>query len=87
MNDARRKQIQALKERLQICMGEASSIADELAALRDEEQEYYDNMPEGLQNSERGDRAQQAVDAMENVIGWIEDFSGADSDELDTATE
>lgn len=87
MNATRRKQIEALKEKLEILKGEASSLADELATLRDEEQEYYDNMPEGLQSGEKGEKAQTAIDALENVIGWIEDFSGADADELDTATE
>lgn len=65
--------------------GEASSLCDELGELRDEEQDYFDNMPEGLQGGEKGEKAQAAIDAMENVTGLLEDFAGIDADELDTA--
>lgn len=87
MNAERRKKLEAIKERLMILMGEASSLGDELAELRDEEQEYFDNMPEGLQGAEKGEKAQAAIDAMENVVGLLEDFAGIDADELDTAAE
>lgn len=85
MNAERRKKLEAIKERLTILMGEASSLGDELAELRDEEQEYFDNMPEGLQGGDKGEKAQAAIDAMENVTGLLEDFAGIDADELDTA--
>ncbi|KGG87699.1 hypothetical protein P245_19805 [Comamonas thiooxydans] len=87
MNAERRKKLEAIKERLTTLMGEASSLGDELAELRDEEQNYFDNMPEGLQGGVKGEKAQAAIDAMENVVGLLEDFAGIDSDELDTAAE
>jgi uncharacterized coiled-coil DUF342 family protein len=39
-------------------------ISEDLSELSDEEQEYYDNMPEGLQMAQKGDDAQEAIDAL-----------------------
>lgn len=41
--------------------------------LMDEEQEAIDNMPENLQDSQRGQAMQDAVDALDNAIGFIEE--------------
>lgn len=50
-------------------------IQDAIAILQyvlDEEQEAYDNMPESLQSSERGDNSQSAIDALDTAIGELE---------------
>ena len=43
-----------------------------LEAVRDEEQDSYDNMPESLQNGERGEIAQEALNNLEEAISNIE---------------
>ena len=50
----------------------------ELEKIRDEEQDCYDNLPEGLVDSERGeamsencDDLDSAVEALEEVIDYI----------------
>lgn len=43
-------------------MEEAQGI---LETCKDEEQEYYDNMPESFQNGEKGSAAQEATSALE----------------------
>ena len=58
MNDARLKEIQ----RAQMLVGEAKAIL-ELAATQ--EQDDFDNMPQDLQNDDAGERAEEAVDALE----------------------
>lgn len=60
MNNDRRKRIDAMISRLE-------EIRDEIDAIREEEQDAFDNMPESLQNSERGDMAQEAISNLENV--------------------
>lgn len=85
MNAERRKKLESIKERLMILAGDASSLGDELAELRDEEQDYFGNMPENLQGGEKGEKVQAAINAMKNVTGKLEDFAGIDADELDTA--
>ncbi len=47
MNDARRKQLGALVSTLE-------QVQSDLEALKDEEQEYYDNMPEAFQSGGKG---------------------------------
>lgn len=54
--------------------GKVSDIKSDLESLRDEEQDYYDNMPEGFQNGEKGEAAQSAVDALENAITQLEEL-------------
>ena len=73
MNNDRRTRIKQAVGMLQ----EALSI---LETARDEEQEYYDNMPESLQGSERGEAAEQAVSNLEDVCSNLEDaISSAES--------
>ncbi len=66
MNKARREALKKILETLENTKGE-------IEALRDEEQEYFDNMPESLQGGEKGTTAEDAVENMENTIGSIED--------------
>lgn len=44
---------------------DAQSGAEE---LRDELQEWFDNMPENLQNGSKAEEIQEAIDALEDVI-------------------
>ena len=56
--------------------------------MRDEEQEYYDNMPEGLQAGSRGDRAEDALNALDEAVSALDDFDGDTiTGSLDTAAE
>ncbi len=47
-------------------------IAD-IEGFRDDEQEKYDNMPEGLQSGEKGEAMQSAIDAFESAISSAEE--------------
>ncbi len=48
-------------------------LKDDIEALLDEEQEYYDNMPENLQYGERGENSQSAIDSLEEAICNVDD--------------
>ena len=61
MNKQRRKQIADLDEQISI-------LCAEVEGLRDEEQEYFDNMPESLQMTDKGDAAETAVAALDEAI-------------------
>ncbi len=69
MNKERRELITEIIEKLQ-------NWKEEAARVLEEEQEYFDNMPEGLQVGERGDKAQEAIQNLENAV-----------ESLDTAVE
>ncbi len=61
MNKERRKAIAT-------ALAAIDTAAQELAQARDEEQEYYDAMPEGPQGGERGEAASTAIDALTDLI-------------------
>lgn len=42
-------------------------------SLRDEEQEYFDNMPESFQASEKGDNAQTAIDHLQEAVDSLQE--------------
>lgn len=71
MNAQRRKKLDEIN-------GTLAEARAELETVRDEEQEYFDNMPESFQNGERGQKAQEAIDAMETVIGDLENIELSD---------
>lgn len=49
-----------------------SDAKEQLENIRDEEQEYYDNMPESLKQGDKGIAAEGAVSELENAISDVE---------------
>jgi signal transduction histidine kinase len=47
---------------------------DRLEEVKNDEQDAFEAMPEGFQNSIRGDNMQEAIDNMENIILHIEEI-------------
>jgi len=45
---------------------------DELQEILEIEQDKFDNMPEGLQDSEKGEKIQSGIDNLETSIGELE---------------
>lgn len=66
MNKDRRARIQALIKKLE-------DIKEDIDFIKDEEQEYYDNMPESIQAGEKGDKAQEAVDNLDYAYSQIDE--------------
>lgn len=67
MNDDRRKRIDEAMEHISA----AREILDTVIA---EEQEAFDNLPEGLQNSERGQKMEETADSLYSVHSDLEDM-------------
>lgn len=76
MNKARRNRIADVQTQLE-------ALKQDIDAILSEEQEAYDNMPESLQESERGQAMQEAIDALESAIGSCEEVD----EYLTSATE
>jgi len=68
MNQSRRNQLRDIQQQLQ-------DIYERLDILCNEEQEAYDNMPESIQDSARGDAAQSAIDILESVRDQVQEAS------------
>lgn len=66
MNKARRNELQKALDLL----GEAKGIIEQ---CRDEEQDAFDNLPEGLQSSERGEQMEEYISIMEEACDNLED--------------
>lgn len=66
MNRERRKRIDTVRDKLE-------ELMEEIEALHDEEAEAYDNLPESLQESERGEAMSEAVDNLEIVASSIQE--------------
>jgi hypothetical protein len=61
MNNERRKQIADL-------IAQLSTIEDDASTLAEQEREYFDNMPESLQQGEKGIAAEEATDDLDNAV-------------------
>jgi len=66
MNKIRRKQLDKIAAELE-------AIRERIEAIRDEEQDYFDNMPEAFQDGEKGERTQEAIDLMDDIFGNVDE--------------
>lgn len=64
------------------CLAAIQGAYDTLSEVRNEEDAAYDNLPESIQEGERGDEMLEAIDtlddamiSLENVISNLEDLS------------
>lgn len=74
MNKQRRKDIADLVKRLAAARSDVDEILSDIEAVKDEEQESFDNLPEGLQASEQGQATEAAVTALEEAHSALDDF-------------
>lgn len=65
MNKQRRKELNEIINKL-------SELRDDLASLTSEEEECYDNMPENLQYSEKGEIIEAAVESLNDALDSID---------------
>ena len=73
MNNERRKEIDRLMERVNSLLSDLSEIKDSIENVRDEEQKYLDNLPENMADGERAEKAQAAIDAIEEALSSLDD--------------
>lgn len=66
MNNNRRKQISAL-------LAQLNEIRDSVEQLQGEEQEGFDNLPEGLQQSEKGHSMEQAAEQLGSALESVDE--------------
>ena len=66
MNNTRRKALRDILDQLEALK---TSIED----FQEEEQEAFDNLPEGLQDSEKGETMYNAIDNLESALSSLEE--------------
>ena len=67
MNKQRRQRIRDVRKEIENCK-------ENLQTILDEEQDYFDNIPENLQGSMRGSDSEDAIDTMESCIEDLENI-------------
>jgi hypothetical protein len=88
MNKDRRKQIAEVIKQLDELRDTISGIVSTVEDIQSEEQEYFDNMPESLQSSEKGQAVEAAVDYLGTAKSGLEDFDFDDIlSNLESASE
>lgn len=67
MNNTRRKKITTIMETITRLNDELEDNCSLIVDLLDEEQECLDNLPESLQDSDKAEVMQEAIEALEEV--------------------
>lgn len=71
MNKQQRKELSEMLKVIEDCQYK-------LEVMAEEEQAKYDNMPEGLQESEQGQAIYEAADTLEdaasNLMNWVDEL-------------
>ena len=67
MNNKRRKAIRVICSTIE-------SIADELDGVKDEEQDYFDCIPENLQSSQNYETSETACDVLDDSTSSLRDI-------------
>ena len=77
MNQDRRAKIEAAVEELRSALETMQELHATLESLRDEEQEAFDNLPEGLQQADRGQSMEAIASALGDIDNVADDFINA----------
>lgn len=74
INKARRKEINGAIKELNRIQTEIESLSTDITMICCDEQDYMDNIPENLQNSERYDKGEYVVENLEEATENIEEI-------------
>jgi predicted RNase H-like HicB family nuclease len=66
MNKSRRSRIDEIIQKIE-------DLTYDIDVLRDEEEESYENLPESIQYSDRGETMSEAIDNLESAISSLEE--------------
>ena len=72
MNRERRKKLEWNNQVIDFLIEQINKMT--LEEVRDEEQDAFDNMPEGLQSSERGCTMENNIEILDNVIDKLDEI-------------
>ena len=82
MNEQRIEKIMQLKTQIDLIKTDLKKVSSELSSILNEEQDAFDNMPEGLQISYRGMCSEDAIDSMEEASEKLDEVKEQRADLL-----
>jgi predicted nucleic acid-binding Zn-ribbon protein len=68
MDTASRKAVKTAKEKIEVVRSHVEDLQSELETLKDQEQEFFDDMPGRSQESEKGIKAEANVSKFEDAV-------------------
>lgn len=74
MNKDRRKQLTKIAADISELGVLTDDLKERLQTVLDEEQEAFDNLPEGFQSADRGEQMQSAIDVMEGAVNELSEI-------------
>lgn len=85
MNNIRRNEIKKVVERIYKLQELAEEIKNDLELIKDEEEDYRDNMPENLQESDRYYASEEASENLEESIDILDTIINELTDSAESA--
>lgn len=68
------------EQRISTVLGAAESANATAQELKDQLEQWYDNMPEGIQNGSKGEELQEAISSLDEVIDSLNNLENYDSE-------
>lgn len=65
------------RKKLNEIISEIEHLLGQVTDMKDDEQSKYDNMPEGLQDGEKGERMSEAINELETAEVALEEAKSA----------
>tara|TARA_R110002020_G_scaffold297118_2_gene512905 strand:- start:19 stop:267 length:249 start_codon:yes stop_codon:yes gene_type:complete len=79
MNNARRKKIKKICNQLE-------ELESQIREIEEEEQDAFDNLPESLAETERGDQMQEFLEILDQAAGQLEESQETLNEVITTET-
>lgn len=87
MNRDRRKELAEAITLLNGAQESLESAKDIIDSVRDEEEEAYDNLPESLQEGEKGEVMQVNIDSLDEIVSELEDIKDSIEVQIDAVQD
>lgn len=87
MNNQRRKDIREAMSLLEDAAAKLEQAKSILETAGEEERDAYDNLPESIQEGERGCAMEEAADNIDEIVSDIDDMVSSISDAIDNCDE
>lgn len=68
------RRVKARRKKLGEIIDQLENLREDLDAVASEEREAYDNLPESLQESDRGCAMEEAADEFDDICGELDDL-------------
>lgn len=65
------------RNRLTVLMKNIDVLKEQLESIMEEEEEYYNNMPDNMKDGERGQQTEERVGTIQNAIDRLDEAMSA----------